>query len=79
LTVIPTPDRGWMLVERGKVGFDPVQRRQTQKVGPVVVVSNAAIQAFQSLSSPNSRPPGGGILWADQGRSLPCREVGSAP
>ena len=66
LTVIPTPERGWMLVERGVVGFDPAQKHQTQKVGPVVVVSNAAIQ---SLASPKSCPLGGGILWADETHS----------
>jgi hypothetical protein len=61
LTVIPTPDRGWMLIERGKVEL--VGKHQEQKIGPVVVVSNAAIR---SLSAPTSCPVGGGILWADQ-------------
>jgi hypothetical protein len=66
LTVIPTPDRGWMLIERGRVGLDQSGQYQTQKVGPVVVISNAAIRA---LSVPASCPAGGGILWANQTHS----------
>ncbi len=66
LTIIPTPNRGWMIIERGKVELDPSQQHQTQNVGPVVVISNAAIR---SLSVPTSCPEGGGILWANQNHS----------
>jgi hypothetical protein len=66
LTVIPTPDRGWMFTERGKVELDPSRQHQTQKVGPLVVISNEAIR---SLSVPNSCPKGGGILWANETHS----------
>jgi hypothetical protein len=66
LTVIPTPDRGWMFTERGKVELDPSRQHQKQKVGPVVVISNAAIR---SLSVPTSCPEGGGILWANETHS----------
>jgi hypothetical protein len=68
LTVIPTPDRGWLLIEKGKVELDstrtlPVQK---QRVGSVVVVANSAIR---SLATPTSCPEGGGILWADETHS----------
>lgn len=67
LTVIPTPDRGWMLIERGRAGLDSSRPpNQVQTVGPVVVVSNAAIRSLTILAS---CPMGGGILWANQAHS----------
>jgi hypothetical protein len=66
LTVIPTPDRGWMLIERGRAEFDPRQKNQVQKVGPIVVISNDAIRSRSPLTS---CPEGGGMLWANQTHS----------
>jgi len=64
LTVIPTPDQGWMFIERSKV--EPSQK---QKIGPVVVISNAAIRSLSIPTDPTSCPVGGGILWANETQS----------
>ena len=67
LTVIPTPDRGWMFIQKGKVVFDPVLNRNiNDTVGPVVVVSNAAVRSRSLLTS---CPEEVGILWSDQRHS----------
>jgi hypothetical protein len=68
LTVIPTPDRGWLFIERGEVVLDSSGKQRNKTVGPVVVVSNDAIR-FRALLT--SCPTGGGILWADEEHSVP--------
>lgn len=69
LTVIPTPDRGWLFIEKGKVVLTADKKHHANdKLGPLVVISNDAIR---SLSPVTSCPVGGGIIWADEKHRRP--------